>query len=154
VSVLAVVACKSAETPPKQQPAPAPAKPADDMDERMRHCPLALDGASTTVEDIPSGVRFTIVTPPAQVGEVQTRAHHIVEFAARKTREGHGGADAKGGGRMRNCPVVTDDVVIVATDTPTGATLDVTATAVDVLRAETRTRAAKFPFTGATVNVR
>ncbi len=85
--------------------------------------------------------------------EVRRRAHHIVEFAAKKTRAGHGEFDGKGGGRMKNCPVVTDDVAIAATDIAGGAQLDVTASAdhVDQLRAESRERAQKFPFTGATV---
>lgn len=116
----------------------------------MRHCPLALDGASSTLEDIDGGVRFTIRT--SAVDEARKRAHHIVEFAARKTREGHGGFDGKGGGRMKNCPVVTDDVTITATDLPDGARLDVVARGdVAQLRKESRLRADKFPFVGATV---
>ena len=130
-------------------------KPPDDMDERMRHCPLALDGATTRVEDIAGGVRFTVTVPEATLAEVRRRAHHIVDFAARKTREGHSEFDGKGGGRMKNCPVVTDDVTIKAADVAGGAQLDVTTDAarIDQLRAETRERAKKFPFAGATITV-
>ena len=157
--VLALVACKSSDSEPAAQP-PAPiestqpaGKPPDQMDERMRHCPLALDGATSTLEDIAGGVRFTITAPESSVVEVRRRARHIVEFAAKKTRAGHGEFDGKGGGRMKNCPVVTDHVTIVATDLDRGARLDITTepTRVDELRAETRARVEKFPFVGAIV---
>ena len=160
--VLALIACKDAK-PSEPKPAtevrateqkPAP-KPPDEMDEKMRHCPLALDGATSTVEDIDGGVRFTIAVPEASRDEVRRRAHHIVDFAARKTREGHGGFDGKGGGRMKNCPVVTDDVTITTADIADGAQLDVvTAPAqIEALRAQTRERVEKFPFVGATVTL-
>ena len=125
------------------------------MDEKMRHCPLALDGAATKLEDIDGGVRFTITAPDPSVAEVQKRAHHIVDFAAKRTREGHGEFDGKGGGRMKNCPVVTDGVTISATDVGTGAQLDVVTSPdhVEQLRTESRERAQKFPFAGATVTV-
>lgn len=120
----------------------------------MRHCPLALDGATSTLAEIDGGVRFTIAVPDPWLGELRKRAHHIVDFAAKKTRAGHGGFDGKGGGRMKNCPVVTDDVTITATDTPNGAQLDVVARGdVDQLRAETRARVQKFPFVGATIKI-
>ncbi len=131
-------------------------KPPDEMDEKMRHCPLALDGAATQLEDIAGGVRFTIAAPAASIEEVRKRAHHLVEFAAKRTHEGHGEFDGKGGGTMKNCPVVTDGVTITATDVANGAQLDVVTPAdhVDQLRAESRDRARKFPFVGATVTVR
>lgn len=140
-----LVACRDAK--------PAP-KPPDEMDEKMRHCPLALDGATSTLEDIDGGVRFTIHVPDTELDDARRRAHHVVEFAAKRTREGHGDFDGKGGGRMKNCPVVTDGVAIVATDVPGGAQLDITATDAAALRAETRARAGKFPFVGATITVK
>jgi hypothetical protein len=155
LAIAVLVGCGSSSEP-KPDPAPAPPakKPPDEMDERMRHCPLALDGATATLADIEGGVRFTIEAPQAAIAEVRRRAHHIVDFAAKKTREGHGGFDGKGGGRMRNCPVVTDDVTITATDTAGGAQLDIVARGDIVqLRKETRTRADKFPFVGATIKI-
>ena len=147
--LLLLLGCRS-----DSKPAPAHKAP-DEMDEKMRHCPLALDGASSRLEDITGGVRFIITVPAASVDEVRERARHIVEFAAKRTRAGHGEFDGKGGGHMKNCPVVTDDVTITATDVPGGAQLDVTSAAdhVDQLRAESRDRAQKFPFVGATVTV-
>jgi hypothetical protein len=128
-------------------------KPPDQMDERMRHCPVALDGASSELRDIDGGVRFTIRVPEAAIAEARRRSHHIVEFAAKRTREGHGDFDGKGGGRMRNCPVVTDDVTITASDTESGAQLDIVTDAarVEALRVETRERVKRFPFVGATI---
>src|SRR5437773_550180 len=61
-------------------------KPPDDTDEKMRHCPLALDGATSTLEDIGRGVRFTINTPDATVAEARRCAHHVVDLAAKTTR--------------------------------------------------------------------
>lgn len=163
--VLALVGCKSSDPPAPTTNPPAPtttlasdatapsgAKPPDEMDERMRHCPVALDGAQSTVEDIDGGVRITIHATDATVAEARRRAHHVVDFAARKTRDGHGGFDGKGGGRMKNCPVVTDGVTITATDIEHGAQLDVIATGdAAALRVETRTRAKNFPFVGASI---
>lgn len=163
--VIALIGCKSSD--PKPSPPAATAaeskptttsdgkptpKPPDEMDERMRHCPLALDGAVSTLEDIAGGVRFTVKVPEVAVEETRRRAHHIVDFAAKRTREGHGGFDGRGGGRMKNCPVVTDDVTITASDRNDGVQLDIIATGdADALRTETRERVKKFPFVGATI---
>ncbi len=157
--VTLVVACKGSAPSQQESPPPttAPAhKPPDEMDEKMRHCPVALDGATSTVEEIDGGVRFTIQVPENEVAEARRRAGHVVEFAAKRTRQGHGEFDGKGGGRMRNCPVVTDGVTITSTDVPGGARLDVVAVDaahVDQLRADTRARVTSFPFVGATIKV-
>lgn len=157
--LIALIGCKSSDSSsrpsteiaaPEAKPAP---KPPDEMDEKMRHCPLALDGGQSMLHDIDGGVRFLVKVPDALVAEARRRAHHIVDFAAKKTREGHGGFDGKGGGRMRNCPVVTDDVTITATDVDGGAQLDVLTTPerVDALRSETQERVKKFPYVGASI---
>ncbi len=163
--LLTLLACKSSEhkqEPPAQVAASAPVsadskapKPPDEMDEKMRHCPLALEGTTSTLEDVAGGVRFTIKAPEPVIAEARRRAHHVVEFAARKTREGHGDFDGKGGGRMKNCPVVTDEVTITATDIDGGAQLDIVSASnrVEALRTETRERVKKFPFTGATITL-
>ena len=143
---------ESSPGPIEQKPAP---KPPDEMDERMRHCPPALDGATSTLEDMPGGVRFIIRAPDGSVEEARRRARHIADFAANRTREGHGGFDGKGGGRMKNCPVVTDHVTISAVDVAGGTQLDVVGEPdrVDQLRAESRERVKKFPFVGATIKI-
>jgi len=167
--LIALLGCKTSDSSskPSSETAAAPeakptaadgkpaAKPPDEMDEKMRHCPLALDGGQSVLQDIDGGVRFSIRVPDALVADARRRAHHIVEFAAKKTRDGHGGFDGKGGGRMRNCPVVTDDVTITATDIDGGAQLDVRSTAerVDALRSETHERVKRFPFVGASITL-
>lgn len=154
-STPATAAASSAEATPATSDSKRTPKPPDEMDEKMRHCPLALDGAVSTLEDIDGGVRFTIRVPDAAVAEARRRAHHIVDFAAKKTREGHGGFDGKGGGRMKNCPVVTDGVTIAVNDVDGGAQLDVIATTdTDALRADTRERVKTFPFVGATITAK
>ena len=155
LAVLALVsACGSSESRPPPEAKAAP-KPPDQMDEKMRHCPLALDGATSTLEDIDGGVRFTIQAPDGEVDEARRRAHHIVDFAAKRTKDGHSGFDGKGGGRMKNCPVVTDGVSISASDIAGGARLEITSTVdqVEQLRTETRSRSEKFPFVGATIKI-
>lgn len=158
----ALVACGSPESTPDPVPETKPApvavskpkpKPPDEMDERMRHCPLALDGAESTLEDITGGVRFTVSVPDSLVAEARRRAHHIVEFAAKKTSRGHGEFDGKGGGRMKNCPIVTDRVTITVAEIVGGARIDITSERVDELRTESRVRAKKFPFAGATITI-
>lgn len=164
--LLALVACKASDSKPSPATKPPPAppsqaaqapgpKPPDEMDERMRHCPLALDGATSTLSDIAGGVRF-VVTPSARdLEEARRRAHHLVEFAAKKTRAGHGDFDGRGGGRMKNCPVITDDVTITVVDLDGAVQLDVVSQtdAIQPLRDESRARAARFPFDGATIRV-
>ena len=68
---------------------------------------------------------------------------------------GHGEFDGKGGGHMKNCPVVTEDVTITARDVDGGTQLDVTTEPdrVAALRAEARQRAKKFPFVGAKISI-
>ena len=145
--LVALLGCKSSDVP-------AP-KPPDEMDEKMRHCPLAIDGAVSTVEDIDGGVRFIVKVPDRSIAEARRRAHHLVDFAAKKTRDGHGEFDGKGGGRMKNCPVVTDHVAITVADVDGGAQLDVVGEPghIDQLRLESRERAKKFPYVGATISI-
>ncbi len=135
---------------------PAATKPADDMDEKMRHCPLALAGATVTLAEVADGVQFEVRASGATVDEVRKRARHVVEFAAGRSQAGaHGGG--QGGGTMRNCPVVTNGVVIREDDIDGGAKLTImpaVATGLDELRRETRARLDKFVFDGVTIERR
>lgn len=143
-----VVACGKSE-PPKADKL----TPDKSMDEKMRHCPLAIEGAASTLTDVEGGVQFEVKA--GNVAEVQRRAHHVVEFAAKRhDKSTHQVSDKQGGGTMKNCPVVTTDTTITAEDLPDGARIKVTAAAVDELRAETRRRVEKFPFVGATIDVK
>jgi hypothetical protein len=153
LSCVLVVACKGDDKKPAAPPPTAvePAKPADDMDEKMRHCPLTLAGARVTVSDVEGGVQFEI--RGTAVDDIRKRARHVGEFAAGRSQAGvHGGGS--GGGRMRNCPVVTNGVVIRIEDIEGGARLLVTPSSggsVDELRRETQARLDNFAFEGVTV---
>jgi hypothetical protein len=154
LAVLLVVACGKSST--EDKPADKP-KAVDDMDEKMRHCPVAIDGAASTLVDVDGGVQFEVKAPADQVAETQRRAHHVVDFAAgRHDRSTHHVADKQGGGTMRNCPVVTSNTSITVDDLPDGARIKVTVPAERVaeLRAESRRRIEKFTFVGATIVVK
>ena len=149
---------KPSAAPPSADTSAAPPsanKPADPMDEKMRHCPVAIDGAVSTMTDIDGGVQFEVRA--ANVAEVQRRAHHVVEFVAKRhDKSTHQVSDKQGGGTMRNCPVVTSDTAIAVDDLADGARLKVTVPAERVaeLRAESRRRVDKFTFVGATIDVK
>jgi hypothetical protein len=144
LAILALVGCGKAEQ-----------KPVDTMDEKMRHCPVAIDGATATLTDIEGGVQFDVQAPADKVAEVQRRAHHVVEFAAKRhDKTTHGVSDKQGGGTMRNCPVVTSDTAITVEDLANGARLRITGADAAVLRAESRRRIEKFTFVGATIVVK
>ena len=159
--ILAIAACGrsgakagegSAAAAPVVAVAPAidgAARPPDDMDEKMRHCPLTVAGATATYALEPSGTRWEITaTAPEATAEIQRRAKHVVEFAAGRSEKGvHGGG--QGGGRMRNCPVLTTGVVISETDLPGGARLVVVPVKPDdaeQMRQDTALRAKAFTF--------
>jgi hypothetical protein len=158
--VLALVACKTdpPEAKPEMKPeAKQPEAPTENMDEKMRHCPLAIEGVHSTLTDVDGGVQFEIMAPGIKVAEVQRRAHHVVEFAAgRHDKSTHGVSDKQGGGTMRNCPVVTTDTTISVQDKLAGAVVKVSVPAERVaeLRAESRRRVEKFSFVGATISVK
>lgn len=157
--ILALAACGnsaptregSAAVPPVVAAAPVidgAARPPDDMDEKMRHCPLTVAGATATYALEPAGTRWEITaTAPEATAEIQRRAKHVVEFAAGRSEKGvHGGGQ---GGRMHNCPVLTTGVVISETDLPGGARLVVVPVKpddVEQMRQDTVLRAKAFTF--------
>ena len=149
--LLLVVACGKSE-PAVDKVAD---KPADNMDEKMRHCPVAIAGASSSMSDVDGGVEFEVKAPADKVAEVQRRAHHVVDFAAKRhDKSTHQVSDKQGGGTMRNCPVVTSGTTIAVDNTPDGARIRVTSDLVEELRAESRRRIDKFTFVGATIVVK
>jgi len=163
VVLLALVACKGEDKRPAEPAraaiapvAPGVDKPADDMDEKMRHCPISLAGVKATVSDVEGGVQFEVRGQGAAIDDIRKRAKHVVEFAAGRAQAGvHGGG--QGGGKMRNCPIVTNGVVIAVDEIAEGAKLTITPASggsVDDLRNETKARLDKFAFDGVTVERR
>jgi hypothetical protein len=117
----------------------------DPMDEKMRHCPPAVDGARTAIKDADKGVEVTVTADKdAEVTEIRRRVKHLEEF----TRRGKSGTPVKhgggaGGGWMRNCPIVTKDTLVTGTDVPHGSRILVQpkeTTKLAELRAEVRRR--------------
>ncbi len=106
--------CKSAKQEPAAETKPPPTavavQPAagsgEDLTEKMRHCPVTLPGVTTEIEDIDGGLRFVLhASSPDLVSEARKRANRLVAFTAGRSKEKHGGG--RGGGFMRNCPIVT-----------------------------------------------
>lgn len=118
----------------------------DPLAEKLRHCPAAVAGAVTVLQDIRDGIDLTITaTAPAATAEIRRRGAHLVAFTAGRAgpsgRAEHGGGG--GGGFMQNCPVVTRSTSITASDIPRGVRLRVRPTGaltVAALRADTRRR--------------
>ena len=127
--------------------APARGGPDDPLAEKLRHCPVAVAGSTTALQDTDDGIALTITAPgTAAATGIRRRAAHLVAFTAgqaKRTEQGGGG----GGGFMQNCPVVTRATSITATDVTGGSRLDVHpigSLTADVLRTETRRRRAAF----------
>ncbi|HVK78106.1 MAG TPA: hypothetical protein VM734_32585 [Kofleriaceae bacterium] len=161
--VLLGAGCKEREAPRAAATAPPPAIDAagapsaaggadaaaaaptgdDPLAEKLRHCPLTVDGARTELRDVAGGIEVVVTADdPTATAEIRRRAAHLVAFslgAATKANHGNG----EGGGFMRDCPVVTRGTEITSTAVPGGASLIVRPadrTPVADLRAETRRR--------------
>lgn len=137
LAVLLLAACGSSSS---SSPAPA----ADPLVERMRRCPLTVEGASAEVEDVAGGVAFTVRAEGDAVSEIRRRAVHVADLAAARA----GGGAKAGGGQMRRCPIVTVDTRITVEDVDGGSRLVVAAVAPDgvsALREESRARLARLP---------
>ncbi len=130
-------------SPPDAAVAVAPAPADDPMAEKLRHCPVTVDGAAVELRDIDGGIEVIVTAgDAAATADIRRRAAHLVAFSLGQATGGkHGGGD--GGGFMRNCPVVTRATQITSTAVPRGASLIVRPTdgsPVADLRAETRRR--------------
>ncbi|MCW5801778.1 MAG: VCBS repeat-containing protein [Deltaproteobacteria bacterium] len=160
--------CKGSTEAPAPAPTPAPspspgnAGPAnseplkaggEDLAEKMRHCPVTLPGVMTEVEDVDGGIRFALhVAAPDTLAEARRRAHALAEFTAGRSKAKHGGG--KGGGFMRNCPILTKDAKVVAENVDGGVRITVTpndATKVAEFRATARERFDRAPLERASV---
>lgn len=155
--VLAFAACKS--EPPSAAPtpvAPLPDAPsATDQAEKMRHCPVTVPGVTAALADVDGGVQFTLRgKAPEAVTEARARAHRLVEFTAGRNAAGGAHGGGRGGGFMRNCPIVTKDSRVVAKDVPDGVDITVTpldATQLVAFRATARERFDRAPLERAKV---
>jgi hypothetical protein len=154
---LASVACRSGDAdPPAPAPSPAasvaapaatsaapPATAPDPLAEKLRHCPLTVEGAATAIADVDGGIELVVTAKDeARALEIRSRVKHLEELTSDKDTGVTHGAGA-GGGWMRDCPVVSKDTRVVGADIAGGSRILVRpkgAGSVADLRTETRRR--------------
>jgi hypothetical protein len=110
----------------------------------MQHCPTAVAGAKTDIQDTKDGVEITVTSKDAtKTEEIRKRAKHVAESAkAQPTSVVHNG-EGHGGGGVGLCEVVLKDTTVTAQDVAGGAKIIVKpAKTVDLewLKKETRSR--------------
>jgi len=107
----------------------------------------------TDLEDADGGIRFVLhATAPDVVIEARRRAHALAEFTAGRSHAKHGGG--KGGGFMRNCPILTKQAKVAADDIEGGVRITVSPdepTKLAAFRATARERFERAPLERATV---
>jgi TusA-related sulfurtransferase len=128
---------------------------------KMSHCPSAVDGAMTTLKNMPDGVRVTVTAKDdTAIKAIRDRSKHLAEIADSMADAGPDAAAAiashtgegGGGGGIGRCPVVVRDTSIKVKDVTGGSQIDVkakSAAAVTPLQKEATERAAKFQLPGA-----
>ena len=156
-TALFLTACASSPPPTPAGPAPSgpvspttanatPSEAPDPLDEKLRHCPLTVDTAKSELRDVDGGVELVVhVANADQVAELEKRVRHIEEFTQRDGKVGGRHGTGKGGGRMQNCPIVTQRTKVQGEKIELGFRIVVRATDaadVDSMRAETRKRLA------------
>ena len=119
----------------------------DPLDEKLRHCPLTVPGVVAELRDIEGGIEVDLRVPSDDaMPELRRRVRHLEEFTSKHgkgTGERHN--TGKGGGWMRDCPVVTRDTTVKGAEIERGFRVVVHAVepaATDTLRQETRRRMA------------
>lgn len=161
--LLAWSACKSSKdtepTAGSAEPSIAPAaerpnvKAPEDLAEKMRHCPVTSPGAKTEIADVDGGIQFVLrASTPDAITEVRARAHRLAEFTAGRNKVEHGGG--RGGGFMRNCPIVVKDARVAVEDIEGGVRITVRpndASKLAELRATSRERLERAPLERAKV---
>lgn len=101
---------------------------AQDMVNKMMHCPSAVEGATTKVETGKESVVVTITAgDPAKAAEIRKRAKHLASLtspgaAPELKHTGQG----TGGGALGKCPVVMRDVTLKVEDQKDGSKVTVT----------------------------
>jgi hypothetical protein len=92
----------------------------------MQHCPTAVTGAKTEIQDSKDAVVITVTaTEAAKTEEIRKRAKHLVEAAKNDpTSVAHTG-DGHGGGGLGRCEVVLKDTSVAAEDIDGGSKITV-----------------------------
>ena len=122
---------------------------------KMAHCPSAVDKTTTTVKDDPAGVLVTVVAADAKdsatESAIRDRGKALVESSKQDPTTVQHTGQGSGGGGFGRCPVVLKDTVVQGKDVPGGMSFLVKlqknptdAKAIADLRKEARERAANF----------
>lgn len=101
---------------------------AQDMVNKMMHCPSAVEGATTKVETGKESVVVTITSSdPAKAAEIQKRARHLASLTSPGAApESKHTGQGTGGGALGKCPVVMRDVTLKVEDQKDGSKVTVT----------------------------
>lgn len=110
----------------------------------MQHCPTAVKGAKTEIQDGKDAVEITVTASDAKATEeIRKRATHLTQSAkSDPTSVVHNG-EGHGGGGLGMCEVVLKDTTVTAEDVEGGSKITVKPTKpVDLewLKKETRQR--------------
>ncbi len=136
---------------PVASAAPAPAAPVA-ASGKMSHCPSSVPGASSVIDDTPTGVAVTVTSSDAAAtSEIRARAAFLVSSANNDTTPIMHNGTGEGGGVFGRCPIVMRDTKVDVTDVPGGSKLVVTprnAKEQDWLRRESRGRLAELGAPG------
>ncbi len=119
---------------------------------KMSHCPNAVAGAKTDVQDVPGGVALIVTAGDATAArEIQARAAFLGASSRNDTASVAHNGTGEGGGVFGRCPVVMRNTKVVVTEVPGGSKLVVTPRDVkeqDWLRRESRSRLAEIGSPG------
>jgi TusA-related sulfurtransferase len=148
--VVPSAAASAGSTPPSASAAPsASVAPSG----KMAHCPDAVTGAKTDIQDVPGGVVLSVTAnDPAAVADIRARTQALVDAQKNQGTDVRHTGTGEGGGLLGRCPVVLKDTAVVAADLPGGSKLTITAknpAEVDWLRRETRDRQEDLAAAGA-----
>lgn len=88
----------------------------------MMHCPTAVNGAKSIIQDIKDGVEITVTAENEKAAvEIRQRAQHMVEAAKADPNTVRHTGDGHGGGGIGLCPVVLKDTLVAAEDVKGGS---------------------------------
>ncbi len=102
-------------------PTPTPTPDTTAGMNKMKNCPNAVDGATTTIAKTADAVELTIVgKDDAAAAEIRSRAKMLVEAAKAPAGDVKHTGVGTGGGGMGHCPVVMQDTTVAAADVDKG----------------------------------
>jgi hypothetical protein len=93
---------------------------------KMVHCPSAVPGAATALEDTKEAVVVTVTAKDeGAVTDIRARTKHLVDSAKKDPKDVKHDGQGDGGGALGRCPVVVKDTTVTAKDVPGGSQITV-----------------------------